>query len=190
MQNRNKYPAPTYYENFVTYDNVSYFDKVKESEWRGQIQSSAKNKKFKIKYYGDFYEKYGLITWSDTAPSLVVAEDVETGEQIVLFDGCKHGYNAMFCDKFSDEQINNRPLTHTFTNKHGNDVFEILVLTFNNIDYDEEKEDFVNENGEVPLMWGEIISFEDLKRNGFDFICIVAINALGERMNIVDEELA
>lgn len=186
----NNYSAPTYYEKFVTNENENYFQDLKDIEWRGQIQSSAQNKKFRIKYYGDFFEKYGLIVSTDFAPALVVAEDVETGEQILLFDGCQHGYNAMFCDEYSKEQVSNRPLSNTFADKDGNEVFEVLVSVYYNIDYNEELEDFQNEEGEVELISGEIISVETLFRNGFDFIQIQLINPQGESINILEEELA
>ena len=186
----NNYSAPTYYEKFVTHENQTYFQDLIDIEWRGQIQSSEQNKKFRIKYYGDFFEKYGLIVGTDFAPALVVAEDVETGEQILLFDGCKHGYNAMFCDEYSEEQISNRPLTHTFSDKNGNEAFEVLISAYYGIDYNEELEDFQDEEGKIELITGEVISEETLFRNGFDFIQIQLINAQGEKINILEEELA
>ncbi|GGF16251.1 hypothetical protein [Flavobacterium limi] len=163
---KSNYLPPTYFENFVVYDNEKYFKEIKDIEWRGQIKSSANNRKFKIKYYGDMLEDYNYIVWTDFAPSLIFAVDVETGEEILLFDGAKHGYNSMLCDTFTDEQITNRPLTKMFADNFGSDTFEVIVSIYFNIDYDEELEEFLNENGEVELVSGEIVSADLLVRNG------------------------
>lgn len=185
-----KYLAPTYFENLVTYDNDKHFKDLIDIEWRGQIKSSTDNRKFKIKYFGDILEEYNYIVGTDFAPSLVFAVDIETEEQILLFDGCKHGYDAMLCDTFTDDQITNRPLTNTFVDKFGSDTFEIIVKIYFNIDYDEELEDFQNEDGNVELISGEIISPDTLVRNGFDFIEIKLINKDLQETVIVEEELA
>ncbi len=189
--NKSNFLVPTYLENVVTYDNEDYFTKMEmDIEWRGQIKSSSNNTKFRIKYYGELMEEYGLITADDFSEALVVAEDIETNEQIVLFDGCKHGYNAMFCDEYSDEQIKNRPLENVFKDDNGNEIFEVIVQVYHGIDYDDEIEDYYNDNNEIELLSGEIISKDELKRNGFDFLGIQVINQNGKQISIVEEELA
>lgn len=188
--NKSNYEAPTYFENFVTYENESLFKDLNEIEWRGQIKSSTNNKKFGIKYYGDLFGKENLIVGTDFSEALVIAEDIVTKEQIVIFDGCKFGYNAMLCDEYSKEEINNRPTEKMYTDKNGNKTFEIVVSTYNGIPYDEEMEDFINEENKVELISGEIISPEQLERNGFDWFAISIINEKGKLTRIVDEELA
>ncbi len=182
-------PAPTYFEQLAVYDNEKYFDKVIDIEWRGQLQSSSGNKKFKIKYYGELMEEHGLITATENAPALVYAIDIITGEEILLFDGGKHGYDAMFCDTWPADQISERPLAHWYTDKNGEDTFDIILSVYYNIDYEEEAAEFLNENGQVTLVSGEEISLETLKRNGFDAIGIYAVNTAGEIIPVVEEEL-
>jgi len=187
---KTNYLPPTYFENFVSYDNENYFKDLIDIEWRGQIKSSTSNRKFKIKYFGNILEEYNYIVGTDFAPSLVFAVDIETGEEILLFDGCKHGYNAMLCDTFTYNQITNRPLTKRFVDNFGSDIFEVIIKIYFNIDYDEELADFQNENGDVELVSGEIVSADTLVRNGFDFIEIKLINENGQETVIVEEELA
>ncbi len=197
--NKSNYQAPTYLEKFATYENEKYFKNIDLSvEWRGQIQSSTKNKKFRIKFYGDLMTENNDIKISDTgfiveddfSEVLIVAQDVQTNEEILLFDGCKHGYNAMFCDEYTKEQINNRPLKNTFKDKDGNEIFEIVVGAYYGIDYDDEIEDYFNENGEIELLSGEKISEDELKRNGFDYLFIHVYNEKGEKIEIAEYELA
>ena len=185
----NNLEAPTYLENFAVYNNSAYFEDLLDIEWRGQIKSSSGNRKFFIKYYGEIMEQYGLIACTDFSPALVYAEDVVTGEKILLFDGCKHGYAAMFCDEYSDEQHSNRPTTNTFVDASGCETFEIIVSVYHNIDYKEEMSDFENEDGEILLITGEKIDEVTLLRNGFDVIGISVINEKGERTEIVEENL-
>lgn len=57
---------------------------------------------FHIRYYGEPFD--GLITDTDKAPVKIVAVEAVSGDEIVLFDGAEHGYNAMFCDKYSQNK--------------------------------------------------------------------------------------
>ncbi len=49
--NKSNYQAPTYLEEFSTDENEQYFKDIDLSiEWRGQIQSSTKNKNFVLNF--------------------------------------------------------------------------------------------------------------------------------------------
>lgn len=190
MTNNSKFLAPTHLQQFSCYENTQFLQDLIDIEWRAQIQSSTRNKRFKIKYYGEIFEEYQLICGNSFAPELIYAVDIETHEEILLFDGCKHGYDAMFCDEFSAEQIKNRPAIHEFKDQDHLDVFEVIVTAYHNIDYDEELEEFLNEDGQIELISGEIISEQQLKSDGFDFFQIKVINALGHEFSIFERELA
>jgi hypothetical protein len=107
-----------------------------------------------------------------------------------LFDGCKHGYNALFCDTFTYEQIKNRPTTNYYQDKDGNQIFQIVISTYNGVDYDDEFADEVDENGLIELIDGTKIEFEKVKRNGYDTLQIWATNDNGKTIDFVSEELA
>ncbi len=190
MKNPLNQLGPTYFEKFTTYENEDYFKDLNELEWRGQIQSSSHNKKFRIKYYGNLHEEHNLIMDTDFSPCLIVAEDVESQEEIVLFDGCTFGYNGMFAYQYSKEQMENRPTENRYIDKNGNDIFELLISVFYNIPYDEEMDGFINEHNRVELISGESISPEELKRNGYDWFYLYAIDEQGNFNIVVDEELA
>ncbi|MFT3947865.1 MAG: hypothetical protein QM763_12925 [Agriterribacter sp.] len=160
-------------------------------EWRRRLKSTSRQTKFKIKFYGQLHEEYSnLIVGTDFAPSLVFAEDNSTGQEILLFDGCKHGYNALFCDTFTDEQIKNRPATNYYTDKDGKNTFEIVISTYNGIDYEDEFADQVDDNGQIEIIDGTKIDFETVRRNGYDTLQIWVTNENGKTIDIVSEELA
>lgn len=160
-------------------------------EWRRQLKTTSGKTKFKIKFYGQLHEDYtNLIVGTDFAPSLIFAVDTSTGQEILLFDGCKHGYNALFCDTFTDEQIKNRPVTNYYADEDGKDTFEIVISTYNGVDYDDEFADQVDENGLIELIDGTKIEFEKVKRNGYDTLQIWATNDNGKTIDFVSEELA
>ena len=46
----------------------------------------------------------------ELVPCKLVAKCVKTGEEILLFDGAVHGYNAMFCDELDAEKVARREL--------------------------------------------------------------------------------
>ena len=65
-------------------------------------------------YYGDLLtvkgEPQSYIVDSDESPRLVAARDPESGEEFVIFDGGRHGYDNMFCDEHDPAELKDRPL--------------------------------------------------------------------------------
>ncbi|WP_343744130.1 hypothetical protein [Chitinophaga sp.] len=203
-------PAPDLYTPFAVYDKAAYFANVHPVEWRAQLQSSTGGRLFNIKYYGELYrwevkqtprhiehhEKHygknfnGLITNTDEAPELIYAVDILTGEEILLFDGARQGHDNYFCNEWTPEQLNNRAATQTYTDAAGNSVFEIVLHAFFNIDYEDELDTFLNEEGELRLITGEKTDLAYLQRNGFDAFAIDAYNEQGEFVSIHSAELA
>ena len=92
----------------------------------------------------------------------------------------------MFCDEHNPAQLAHRPLQR----------YEIpaskLVLELGyNIDYEDEKEDFeVDEADTVELVNGERMPWEQVKRDGIDYIALYYVNDKGKQVQILDAELA
>lgn len=203
-------PAPDLYAPYAAYDKAAYFDNIHPVEWRAQIQSSTGGRLFKIKYYGElyrwevkqeprhieFHEKNygknfnGLITNTDEAPELIYAVDVHTGEEILLFDGCRQGHDNYFCNEWTPEQLNNRTAAQEYADAAGNSVFEIVLHAWFNIDYEDELDTFLNEAGELRLITGEKTDLAHLQRNGFDAFAIDAYTEQEEFVSIHSAELA
>ena len=98
----------------------------------------------------------------------------------------KYGYNSLFCDKFDLETVDNRPLV-----KLDIPNSKIEVDLGYSIDYDEEKEDFeFDDNDYLETINGEEISFEDVKKDGFDYIKISAIDEDEIIREVLNLELA
>lgn len=76
--------------------------------------SSTGNELLEVWYYGDLLtvkgETQSYLVDSDVAPGLVTARDPESGEEFVIFDGGRHGYDNMFCDEHDLEALEHRPL--------------------------------------------------------------------------------
>ncbi len=155
------------------------------------IQSKNGNSLFEVYYYGDLFEVKGeklpfIVDNEAEIPCKIVAKDTETGEEILLFDGYRYGYNAMFCDEFDPEEVEKRTLV-----KYDIAPCKIHIDFGYSIDYEEEKEDYeVDEEDRVTLINGENIPWEEVKRNGFDYISIVCETENGEKAEIVSLELA
>ena len=189
LSSDNGIPGPTYLDNLT--EPINDPKKLKPREWRRKIKTTDGQTKFKIKFYGQQHPKYpDLIIRTDFAPSLVIAIAASTGQEIVLFDGCKHGYDALFCGDYSN-QINDRPANNFYKDKDGNDTFEIVISTHYGIDYnDTEFTDEVDDKGFIEVNNGSKIEFEKAKRDGFNVINILAINDKGQNLDIVSEELS
>jgi hypothetical protein len=181
--------GPTYFDGLTKHiDNPK---DLHSTEWRRKLVSKTGNEKFKIKYYGQLHDKYtNLIVGTEFSRALIYAVDIENNIEILLFDGCKHGYDPIFCDTFSNEQISTRNADKIYKDNTGNEIFEIVVSTYNNFDFDEEMGEEVDENGFIELDNGTKIKLEYAKRNGFDTFQIWATNNNGQSIEIVSEELA
>ena len=113
-------------------------------------------------------------------PCLIVGKDPITKEEFVIFDGMKHGYDAMFCNERMENVTRELKLYEYCKGK-------IQITLGYSIDYEDEKEEFeFNENGEVILMYG-VLDWEEAKSIGFDWLSLKFINAKKE---FVDMELA
>jgi hypothetical protein len=180
--------GPTYLEKFTEhFDNPK---NLQSHEWRRMISNKGQ-KKFKIKYYGQLHEKYNnLIVETDFSRPLIFAVDIVSNQEILLWDGCKYGYDAIFCDNYTNEQIDNRKVETIYTDSNGKDTFEIRISTYNQFDFDNEMGEEVDENGFLEVESGGKIKFDEAKRNGFDCLIINVTNEDGITTEIVSEELA
>ena len=152
--------------------------------------SSARNELLEVWYYGDLItvkgENQSYIIDSDEAPGLVVARDPKTGEEFIIFDSGRHGYDNMFCDEHDSAELENRPLKR----------YEIpaskLVLELGySINYEDEKEDFEPDEADtVELINGERMPWEQVKRDAIDYIALYYVDKSGKQVQILDAELA
>ena len=152
--------------------------------------STAGNELLEVWYYGDLLTLNGepqlYIVPSYFAPELVTARDPESGEEFVIFDGGRHGYDNMFCDEYDPDDLKHRTL------KRYEITASKLVLELGyRIDYEDEKEDFeVDESDTVELINGERMSWEQVKRDGIDYVALYYVNEKGKQVQILDKELA
>ena len=164
-------PVPTHLQAYVRSGSLHSPDNI---EYRFSLAADGADR-FRIRYYGELYD--GLITDTEDAPAKIVAVEPESGREILLFDGGRHGYNAMLCDEHDEETLANRPLQDL-----DDTLYQIEIYAFYNIDYAAERE--------VELTNGEVIDFERLQQDGMDALAIELINPQGQRREIVNESLA
>ena len=152
--------------------------------------STTGNELLEVWYYGDLRMMKGepqpYIVDGDEGPGLVAARDPESGEEFVIFDGGRHGYDNLFCDEQDPDALERRPLRR----------YEIpasrLVLELGySIDYEDEKEVFEpDENDTVELISGGRMPWEQVKRDGIDYIALYYVDEKGKQVQILDAELA
>lgn len=152
--------------------------------------STSGNEWLEVWYCGDLLTINGepqlYIVPSYFAPELVAARDPESGEEFVVFDGGRHGYDNMFCDEHDLDELERRTLK-----RYEIPASKLILELGYSIDYEDEKEDFqVNEDGMVALINGERMSWEQVKRDGIDYIALYYVNEEGKQVQILDNELA
>ena len=169
---------------------VKKLDTKEPYEWKGKLSSSSAGMRFQIRYYGATQGK--LIVRTDVLPQKLIAEDVQTKEQILIFDGGLHGYNAQFTYLDDEQNLSNRT-TDQIYEYQGKQKFELILTAYYQIDYESEDEEFIDEvdkDGNIKLLSGKRVSFDEAKRNGFDYFGIIAIDNEGKQIEILSEELA
>lgn len=176
--------VPSYLKDFIT-DYKEYSDKI-----TANIVDTRGGKLFEIWYYGEYLKinslKYPIIVSTEFSVVKIIAKSVATGEEILLFDRAFHGYDAMFCDSFTKEQIKNRPLK-----KLDIPPSEIKIEFWYEIGFDDEKDiyDF-DENGRCILLNGSTMEWEKVKSNGMDYIALYYKNKKGKWIEFAEDELA
>lgn len=169
--------------------------KEKDAVVSANIMDSQGGRLFEIWYYGEFLSdrllkinglKYPTIVSTECSVVKIIAKSVGTGEEILLFDRAVHGYNAMFCNSFPKEEIENRPLK-----KLDIPPSEIKIEFWYEIDFEYEKNDYdFNENGDCILMNGTAMPWEEVKSNGMDYISLYYKNKKGRWIEFAEDELA
>ena len=152
------------------------------------IRSSGGGERFRVRHNGRPVPGHDLIA-TDEAPLLVVAVAEDTGEEIVLFDGGRHGYDAMFCEEFDSDALDARSADQTYT-ADGHDIFGLEFGVNDNIDWDDEEAEFADDDGRIQLNSGAVIDGEQLRADGFDALGLIGIADDGARFEILSEELA
>ena len=152
--------------------------------------SSTGNEWLEVWYYGELFtitgEAQPYIVDSDEAPALVIAHDRDTGENFVIFDGGRHGYNNMFCDEHDLVALENRLLK-----RYEMPVSKLLLTLGYSIDYEDEKDSFdIDEHDMVTLVNGDSIPWKQVKRDGIDYIALFCVDEKGKKIQILDIELA
>lgn len=154
------------------------------------LSSTTGNELLEVWYYGDLLtvkgEPQSYIVDSDEAPGLVAARDPESGEEFVIFDGGRHGYDNLFCDEQDLTALERRPLR-----RYDIPASRLVLELGYSVDYEDEKESFeVDENDTVELIGGERMPWEQVKRDGIDYIALYYVNEKGKPVQILDAELA
>ena len=152
--------------------------------------STSGNERLEVWYYGDLLtinvEPQLYIVPSYFAPELVTARDPESGEEFVVFDGGRHGYDNMFCDEHDLDELERRTLK-----RYEIPASKLILELGYSIDYEDEKEDFeVDESDTVELINGERMPWEQVKKDGIDYIALYYVNEEGKQVQILDNELA
>lgn len=152
--------------------------------------STSGNELLEIWFYGNLLTVKGedqpYIVDGDEAPALLVARDPVSGEEFVIFDSARHGYDNMFCDAFTPETLNHRPLK-----RYEIPASKLILELGYSIDYEDEKEEFeADDSNAVVLVTGERMPWEQVKLDGIDYIALHYLDAQGRQFQIVDAELA
>lgn len=154
----------------------------KKDKTMGVLISSTGNTDLEIYFYGKLVSIHKTPYICDGEfPCLIVAKDPLTQEEFVVFDGLKHGYDAMFCNKPFDN-ISRELKLYDFQNGK-------IAVTFGYaIDYEDEREDYTfNDKNEIELINGTYLDFEKAKSIGYDWISMKFVK---KKREFVDLELA
>ncbi|EKT61425.1 hypothetical protein [Providencia burhodogranariea] len=131
-------------------------------------------------------EPMDYIVAKENSPLRIVAKHCVSGQEIIIFDGSLYGYDAMFCDDPDESTLLSLPLI-----QYGFSAAALKLSFFYNIDYENEKDNYeFDEHGDVILINGCAMSWEDVKRNGFDAFTLALFDNNENELEVVSLELA
>lgn len=92
----------------------------------------------------------------------------------------------MFCDEHDLVALENRSLK-----PYEMPASKLLLTLGYSIDYEDEKDTFdIDERDMVTLVNGERVPWEQVKRDGIDYIALFCVDEKGKKIQILDVELA
>jgi hypothetical protein len=158
-------------------------------QWIGQLISTAQNRRFQIKYYGDLKNRE-TITDTGKAVQRIIAVDPDSNEEIVLFDKMYHGWDGFISNIYEDQKNVNRNPSNLYQSKNGAYNFRILVIAYYNDGTKQELVESSTHDRQFELENGVTLDLQDAFDDSFDGITIFAIDDEGNKFELVDEELA
>jgi hypothetical protein len=188
-----KLQGPKYLRNYLTpltSEIVGNFKiKYPDVQWIGQLISNGQNRHFQIKYYGDIMNNETIID-TDKGVQQILAVDIETNSEILLFDKMIHGWNGFVCNTYHDQKNIDRKANKLYRSKNNNYNFRIVLLAFYNKGTGQELIESATSTGEVQMENGLTLKVQDAFDDAFDVIAIYAIDDQGNKFEIINEELA
>jgi hypothetical protein len=156
--------GPTYYEN--TTQKIDAQENYENIEWRAKLKVKCKQ----IKYYGfiNFYQESqkSLIMSIGYSPVIIIAVDVNDNE-ILLFDGYIHGYDAICLNYgYTEEHIKNREPTELLFTEN-NQEFEVILSALYTTNYDDwikSGSDHLDEKDRLEIIPNLFMDFIEFKR--------------------------
>ncbi|MBQ8638521.1 MAG: hypothetical protein IJ468_05075 [Lachnospiraceae bacterium] len=154
---------------------------------RMTICSSSGTDQLELWYVGEVKEgKEPWIIGTENQPVRIMAKDPVSGEEILIFDGARHGYEAMFCEadfRETDQVV--------CWKKYELPPVKLVLELMYSAAWDEEQSGFdFDEDGKCILADGTKMEWDDVKRNGFDGLVLMYENPKGKLVELaVSEEL-
>lgn len=174
--------------SYLPTDSEVLINNTKKKIWKAQIKTNS-NEWFKINFFGRFHSVYhNQIAKKNIKPVRLMALD-NLGNEFLLYDGAKYGYGPMFSFFFDENSTSNRPVDMCYLDKNGHFEFKVFVKVKYSIDYNMDLVNHLEEDNTVKLISGKHETFDNILRNGFDFIEIELENKLGQRTIILSEDL-
>jgi hypothetical protein len=154
--------------------------------WLRMIQTPEGNSLFQVKYYGDRPDDE-FITPTSFAQEKVVAVDVKSGKEYLLFDAYQHGAGALLVNDYSEEVKKVRPVDKLFVARNGSTIFQLFALAYYNSTREHIEEE-LDEDGDFVMPNGEEIDPETAIANAFDCFFIYGLDEKEELSEIVFAE--
>lgn len=184
--------GPCYLRSHLTVPDVEIADafKVKDPgiSWVGQLISTNQNRRFSIRYYGNLMAGETIVAEEEIVQK-VVAVDIETNEEILLFDKALHGWDGFIAGTYGDHKSLERLTNKIYVSKKGTSAFQILLVAYYNAGTKEELLEEATVNGTIEVN-GAMLPLQDAFDDAFDALVIYVIDEIGNKFQLINEELA
>lgn len=154
------------------------------------LQSLIGNELLEVYYYGDIKTVTSpnqldskMILDTNVAPCKIIAKDIETDKDFLLFDNATCGFKNMFVSHYEDQKV----LDNRILKRYPIPASKLFIKLKYDYDFDTNNQSFTrNKDHEIELINKEYMPLDEVKQNAFTSFELFYIDCLHRSIKIAE----
>lgn len=177
------------YPKYLT-NHIKKFTRKNTTDITLNLQSLIGNELLEIYYYGELKTvttpdniDSKMILDTNVAPCKIIAKDIETDKNFLLFDNATCGFKNMFEYHYEDQKV----LDNRILERYPIPASKLFIRLRYDYNFDANKSFFVKDDEQnVALITNEYMPWNEVKRNAFTSFELFYIDCLHHQIKIAE----